>query len=83
MLFLEWVDTSGNTVSGGSGIFRIGFKKENNLYFYKDSEAYKAAVTPDVPQKVSDIINIDGEKIYNDLIEELEKDIKKYLNSKT
>lgn len=75
----RWVDTRGNTVSDGSGVLRIGFKKENNLYLYKDFEEYKAIVTPYVPQKVSDIYSNDGKKIYNDLIEEIEKDIEKYL----
>jgi hypothetical protein len=78
----RWVDTRGNTVSAESGVQRIGFKKENNLYIYKDFQAFKAAVTPYVPQKVSDTISNDGEKIYNDLIEEIEKDIEKYLNPK-
>jgi hypothetical protein len=78
----RWVDTKGNTVSASSGVLRIGFKKENNLYIYKDSQDYKAAVPPYVPQKVSDIVSTDGEKIYNDLIEEIEKDIEKYLNPK-
>lgn len=79
----RWVDTSGDTVSAGSVVVRIGFKKEDDLYIYQDSEAYKAVVTPYVPQKVSDIISSDGEKIYNDLIEEIEKDIEEYLDSKS
>lgn len=28
----QWVDKSGNIVSGHSGVARVGFKKENNLY---------------------------------------------------
>lgn len=77
----RWVDTNGDTVSDGSEVLRIGFKKENNLYTYKDFQVYKVAVTPYVPQKVSDIVSNHGERIYHDLVKDIEKDIEKYLNA--
>lgn len=77
----EWVDTSGNSVSSGSGMYEIGFKKENNLYIYHNYNNIKAPEFPYVPQKVSDILSNDNGKIYSDLMAEVDKDIENYLNS--
>ncbi|TYQ14547.1 UNVERIFIED_CONTAM: hypothetical protein Cloal_0893 [Acetivibrio alkalicellulosi] len=76
-----WVDKSGNSVSGGSNVYRIEFKKENNLYIYDNFETYKVLSTPYLPQKVSDILSNEQNKIFNDLNEEIDKDIENYLNS--
>ncbi|UNC91308.1 hypothetical protein [Candidatus Contubernalis alkaliaceticus] len=76
-----WVDTNGNTVSEGSSICEIGFKKEDNLYIYENHYYIKVPEFPYVPQKVSDILSNDDGKIYSDLMAEVDKDIENYLNS--
>ncbi|UNC91082.1 hypothetical protein [Candidatus Contubernalis alkaliaceticus] len=76
-----WVDTNGNTVSDGSSLCEIGFKKEDNLYIYENYYDIKVPEFPYVPQKVSDILSNDAGKIYNDLMAEVDKDIENYLNS--
>ena len=76
-----WVDTNGNTVSHTSAIYEISFLKEDNLYIYDNYYYIKVPEFPYVPQKVSDIFSNDDEKIYNDLMSEIDKDIEDYLNS--
>ncbi|UNC91078.1 hypothetical protein [Candidatus Contubernalis alkaliaceticus] len=46
-----WVDTNGNTVSDGSSLCEIGFKKEDNLYIYENYYDIKVPEFPYVPQK--------------------------------
>lgn len=75
----KWIDSRGNTVSEGSGLCEIGFKIDNNLYIYDFIRDIKISEVPYVPQHVRDMVHNDGETIYAELIEEIEKDIQNYL----
>lgn len=80
----KWVDKSGNIVSGHSGVARVRFKKENNLYIYDENyefyDHYDHYNYPNVPQKAKDILSNDGETIFNGLNIEIDKEVEKYVN---
>lgn len=76
-----WVDKKGNTISGGSGLHEIGFKKEGNSHIYENQQYIKVPEFPYVPQKVSDILSNDHGEIYSDLMSEIDKDIENYVKS--
>lgn len=80
----QWVDKNGNIVSGWSGLFRVGFKKENNLYIYDNHEYYdhfESYNYPDIPQKVYDILKDNVDAIFNELNNEIDKEVENYVNS--
>lgn len=79
----QWVDKSGNVVSGHSGLARVRFEKENNLYIYENREFYDHFENynyPDIPQKVNDILSNNVETIFNELNIELDKEVENYVN---
>ena len=80
----QWVDKSGNIVSGRSGLVRVRFEKENNLYIYENREFYDHFENynyPDIPQKVNDILSNNVETIFNELNIEIDKEVENYVNS--
>lgn len=80
----QWVDKNGNIVFGWSGLFRVGFKKENNLYIYDNHEYYdhfESYNYPDIPQKVYDILKDNVDAIFDELNNEIDKEVENYVNS--